>query len=211
VTNSNDTNTVTKWTISNTSATSGTLSASAVNSANKTTWMVLGDSCIYASRWLCAMWGGNVYNTTTGLYDNSYMKSDMVQLAHHGNIGCEIAIYKTIQATVVWFPHNAGNYNNYTQDSDSIWTDTVDRFACNSSGNGLKTVKYVIVSGIANTNFTTYTDTVTINFNSDGLYLPSSNPGRGIKYNKSTGQVTRTTLGYNSTSNRVYNSPIIKK
>ena len=201
ITNSNDTNTVTKWTI---------------RSANKdTTWTMLGDSCIYQSRWLCAMWGGR-YNTSTKLYDNSYLKADMLQLAHHGNIGCEIALYKSIQPEIVFFPHQSGSYNSYTQDSGTNWADVVDRFVINE----LSTVKYIVVSGMNSTS-SSYTDSVTISFTADGISLPSSNPAWGIKYNKSTGAVTTANISYNSLSwtdtlqgrKSTYckNSPVIKK
>ena len=115
ITNSNDTNTVTKLTLS--------------NSTKDVTWTVLGDSCIYQSRWLCAMWGGT-YNSSTGLYDNSYLKADMVQLAHHGNIGSEIAIYKTIQPVAVWFPNIASEYNRYTTNGTATWPFNVDYYVC---------------------------------------------------------------------------------
>ena len=201
ITNSNDTNTVTKWTI---------------RSANKDTiWTMLGDSCIYQSRWLCAMWGGR-YNTSTKLYDNSYLKADMLQLAHHGNIGCEIALYKSIQPEIVFFPHQSGSYNSYTQDSGTNWADVVDRFVINE----LSTVKYIVVSGMNSTS-SSYTDSVTVSFTADGISFPSSNPAWGIKYNKSTGAVTTANISYNSLSwtdtlqgrKSTYckNSPVIKK
>ena len=226
ITNSNDTNSVTKWTISSTATTASAtspvqISASTVASSNNTTWMLLGDSCLYASRWLCAMWGGTSYNSTTNLYDGGYLKSDMVQLAHHGNIGCEIALYKTVQAEVVWFPHHAGAYNGYTQDSDQNWADVVDRYACNSTSSGLQTVKYIIVAGISGSS---YTDSITISFNENGIYFPTSgNPAWGIKYNTTDGTYTTANIAYNtkksgyntSTWQRydityVNNSPVIK-
>ncbi|MBE6630084.1 MAG: MBL fold metallo-hydrolase [Ruminococcaceae bacterium] len=194
INNSNDTNTVTKWTIS---------------SANKdTTWMMLGDSCIYQSRWLCAMWGGS-YNTSTKLYDGSYMQTDMVQLAHHGNIGCEVALYKSIQPTVVFFPHNHSSYNSYTQNGTNTWQRHVDSYVINS----MSSVKYIVVAGMNSTS-TSYTDSITISFNANGIYFPSSgNPAWGIKYNKTTGAVTVANIAYNSSyyGTRVSGSPVIKK
>ena len=218
ITNSNDTNTVTKWTIASTDAASGTISASTVtNDKSKTTWTMLGDSCIYASRWLCAMWGGN-YNSSTQLYDNGYMAADMVQLAHHGNIGCEIALYKTVQPTVVFFPHNSNSYNDYTQNGTDTWQRTVDSYVVKN----LESVKYIVVNGvnISTADNPKYTDSITISFNASGINFPSSNPAWGIKYDKSTGAVTTENIGYNSISwlesfvrHQTYckNSPIIKK
>ncbi len=213
ITNSNDTNTVTKWTISSTTAEANTsVTPSTLKTANATTWTVLGDSCIYASRWLCAMWGGT-YNASTDLYDNAYMAADMVQLAHHGNIGCEVALYKTVKAEVVWFAHNAGSYNSYTQNGKGNWTRHVDNTAIN-----LSTVKYIVVAGIAGTS---YTDSVTISFNENGIYFPTSgNPAWGIKCTKSNGTitaVTRVDIPYNTPkyswydSTYVSSSPVVKK
>jgi hypothetical protein len=213
ITNSNDTNTVTKWTIRSTTAAANTsVTPSMLNTAGDTTWTVLGDSCIYASRWLCAMWGGT-YNASTDLYDNAYMAADMVQLAHHGNIGCEVALYKTVKAEVVWFAHNAGAYNDYTQNGKGNWTRHVDNTAIH-----LSTVKYIVVAGIAGDS---YTDTVTISFNENGIYFPASgSPAWGIRCTKSNGTVTAVTrvdLAYNTKKysshniTRVNNSPVIKK
>lgn len=216
ITNSNDTNTVTKWTISSTAnETNSLVTSSTVSASKKTTWTMLGDSCIYASRWLCAMWGGNTYNTSTGLYDNAYMAADMVQLAHHGNIGCEIALYKTVQAKVVWFAHNSGAYNSYTQDSDRSWTDTVDRYAVREC----PTVQYIVVAGLESG--TNVTNSVTISFNQNGIDFPTSgNPAWGVKCTFSG--TTLTNVNYNvsipyntpnSRDNITYcrTSPVIKK
>ena len=219
ITNSNDTNTVTKWTISSTDATSGSIAPSTISSdKSKTTWTLLGDSCIYASRWLCAMWGGKTYNASTDHYDGGYIKSDMVQLAHHGNIGCEVALYKTIQASIVWFPHNAGAYNSYTQNGNNGWTGTVDNYGVNNSD-----VKYVVVAGSwlsnsANGYGAKSTDSITVDFNANGIYFPASgNPAWGIKYNKSNSTYTILDIAYNTKQSnshnitRVYSSPVIKK
>ena len=214
ITNSNDTNTVTKWTISSTEATSGSITPTTIrNDLSKTTWTLLGDSCIYASRWMCAMWGGT-YNASTDLYDGGYIAANMVQLAHHGNIGCEIALYKTIQAEVVWFPHNASSYNSYTQNGNNGWTGTVDNYAVNLC----PTVKYVVVEGSWLTDRGYNTDSITIDFNSDGIYFPASgNVAWGIVYNKGDGSYTTRQIPYNTKQynhhniTRVYTSPIIKK
>lgn len=217
ITNSNDTNTVTKWTIASSDAESGSISADTVKAdTTTTTWTVLGDSCIYASRWLCAMWGGN-YNSSSKLFDGGYLSSYMVQLAHHGNIGSEIALYKTVQPTVVFFPHYSSSYNSYTQNGTTSWARTVDSYVIND----LSTVKYIIVAGIVGTS---YTDSITISFNKDGIYFPDRpsffnwNPGDpawGIKYDKTTKTVTNAnvSIAYNTESygTKVNKSPVIKK
>ena len=58
---------------------------------NPTTIVWLGDANALQSRYLCTMFG-------------DYLESDMVQLAHHGNTGCEKDIYTLINAKVLWFP-----------------------------------------------------------------------------------------------------------
>ena len=191
ISNSNDTNTVTKLTI---------------RSANKdTTWMMLGDSCIYQSRWLCAMWGGSSYDSATGLYKNSYLASDMVQLAHHGNIGCEIAIYKTIQAKVLWFPHNSSAYNSYVHGGSTHWRSLVDKYVAKK----LPTIKYIFVSGWYNnsTSYTDYHDSITLQFNPNG---PDYNDIWGVNCRKST-TPTVSAIEFNSGTGKVVDSPVIKK
>ncbi len=189
--NSNDTNTVTKLTI---------------RSENKdTTWMMLGDSCIYQSRWMCAMWGGDSYNPSTGLYDNSYLTSDMVQLAHHGNIGCEIALYRTIQGEVLWFPHNSNAFNSYVYGGSSHWRAQVDTYVART----LKTIKYIFVSGWYNSSksFKEYHDSITLEFTADG---PNYNDIWGVNYRQTNSSVV-SKIPFNSGTGRVVDSPVIKK
>ncbi len=187
----NDTNTITKLTI---------------RSDNKdTTWMVLGDACLYQSRWLCAMWGGDTYNTSTGLYENSYLTSNMVQLAHHGNIGCEIALYRTIQGEVLWFPHNSSAYNSYVHGGSTHWRAQVDKYVAKT----LKTMKYIFVSGWYNDSksFKEYHDSITLQFNADG---PDFNDIWGVNYRK-TNKAVVSSIPFNSGTGKIVDSPIIKK
>ena len=88
--NSNDTNTVTRFKIHNQDALNGV-----------TTEMIyLGDSWRHSSRILCEMYG-------------SYLETEIVQLAHHGNIGCERILYKTINAKAVYFSHDGDSFQSY--------------------------------------------------------------------------------------------------
>ena len=80
----NDTNTVLRFTLTN---------ASAPN-ATPVTQIWTGDANRWQSRWMCAMWG-------------DYLKADMVSIAHHGNLGCEIEFYDLVAPTAVWWPHHA--------------------------------------------------------------------------------------------------------
>ena len=86
VVNSNDTNTVTRFHI-----TSG---------ENSTSIMFLGDSWRFSSRLLCAMYG-------------SYLKSDISQIAHHGNIGSEKELYDAIAPTGVLFNNTLPMFKDY--------------------------------------------------------------------------------------------------
>ena len=210
ITTANDTGTVTKWTITSTSAELGSVTADDIAASKHTTWMMLGDACIYQSRWLCAMWGGR-YNTDTALYDGGYLKADMVQLAHHGDMGCEIALYKTIQPAIVWFPNDADSYNAYTQDSSDTWACYVDTYVVKK----LPSVKYIVISGMYATKST---DSITVGFDPNGIYFPAdSAPAWGIKYDANTNTYTTQKISYNSKQyawhsiTRAYSSPVIKK
>ena len=95
----------------------------------------LGDANNQQSRYLCAMYG-------------KYLESEMVQLAHHGNIGCESDLYDTIKAEAVWFPHNLDGYRSYLYDGaekSSSWVVRTDWKIVN----GNPYTKYVYVSGTA--------------------------------------------------------------
>ncbi|MBE6629564.1 MAG: hypothetical protein E7624_01780 [Ruminococcaceae bacterium] len=64
------------------------------------TMLWLGDANARQSRFMCAMYG-------------NYLKSDMVQVAHHGNTGCETDLYSTVNAPVVFFPNRLESYQMY--------------------------------------------------------------------------------------------------
>ena len=65
------------------------------------TMMWLGDANRDQSRLMCAMYG-------------DYIKSDLVQVAHHGGPGCENDLYNTVNAAVVMFPNTLERYQTYT-------------------------------------------------------------------------------------------------
>ena len=78
---SNDTCTVFRFSIKNTQA--PTLAP--------TTIIFTGDANRFQSRFMCATFG-------------DYLQSDMVQVAHHGAVGCETNFYDTVAPTVLWWP-----------------------------------------------------------------------------------------------------------
>ena len=126
----NDTNTVVRMTVGH-----KTVAAS-------TTWLFLGDSCIYQSRYLCVMYG-------------DYLQSDIVQMAHHGNIGCEIALYETVSPTVLFFSHRLSSYYSYTRDYSNVknyqfrvskWPYNVDYHVAHK----IESLKYIYTGGHTN-------------------------------------------------------------
>lgn len=132
--NQNDTCTVLRFSMQATR--SGIDENGAVTNVGEPYVMIwLGDANNQQSRYMCAMYG-------------EYLESDMVQLAHHGNIGCESDLYDTIKAEAVWFPHNLTGYRSYLYDGaekSGSWVVRTDWKIVN----GNPYTKYVYVSGTA--------------------------------------------------------------
>lgn len=97
--------------------------------AKSVTSIWTGDAFIYGSRFASAMYGKS-------------LQSDMVQVAHHGNVGCESHFYRNIRPTAIWFPHVYESYRSYTQGGVSAWQYKVDYDLVYDIG----TVKYAYVS-----------------------------------------------------------------
>lgn len=118
----NDTNTVLRFSLSNKDA----------PNAAPVTQMWTGDANRWQSRWMCATYG-------------NYLKSDMVSVAHHGNLGCEIEFYDLVAPTAVWWPHNATAVKNYlTGNKDTQrWCFEVDQHLVFN----VPSVKYVYAAG----------------------------------------------------------------
>ena len=136
----------------------------------KTEWLLLGDACVNQGRYICAMYG-------------DYLQSEMVQLAHHGSVGCERAIYKLAAPTVVWYPHNSNGFNKYHTPNNNVYPNNVTNYIMSS----LDSVKYVYVSGINNL---TSTSALSLDINSDGtLNYDVYNPITGEKYTYQTSGV----------------------
>ena len=125
----NDTCTILRLSINTTDAQKGSVT-SAASAVNTTTAVFLADAQRYQSRYLCAMYG-------------SYLSSDIVQLAHHGNNGCEIPLYDAIQASVVLWPECNTHVPMYMnpQNLQKGFHYEVDQHVVNMS-----TVKYIIAS-----------------------------------------------------------------
>ena len=73
------------------------------------TVMWLGDGQDLVSNTLCFRYGG-------------YLKSDIVQVAHHGGWGCSIAVYALVEAETVLWPNNTrSSYENMLKSSYSYY------------------------------------------------------------------------------------------
>ena len=120
-----------------------------------------------------------------------YLKSDMVEFAHHGNIGCEIALYKLAAPTVIWYPNNATGFNNYYNPSNTAWPQNVTNYIMTS----LDSLQYLYISGIDNV---ASTNALSLQFKSDGtLDFDVFNPLTGEKFTYQTSGVSmKTTPAY---------------
>ena len=134
--NTNDTNTILRFHIQTSSVTSGSVTSLPGNAVRV---LFLGDSWRPASRYLCAMYG-------------SYLKSDISQLAHHGNIGCEQELYQTISPRAVLFNHDKSSLISYVWGSttssnpETKHAYAVDKYVVNRAtmnGKKLLSVQYV--------------------------------------------------------------------
>ncbi len=117
----NDTNTVLRFTMTNKD-----------NPSEVVTQMWTGDANRRQSRVMCAMYG-------------EYLKSDMVSIAHHGNVGLEIDFYDMVQPETVWWPHSAKAAHNYMnrEKLNNGWQFQVDQHIAYE----MPSVKYIYISG----------------------------------------------------------------
>ncbi len=124
----NDTSCIVRFTMrAHTADEQGNAVSNAEAKAVTSVWT--GDAFIYGSRFTSAMYG-------------DYMKSDMVQVAHHGNIGCESPFYNFVAPTIVWFPHVYNSFWGYTRGTSNAWQYKVDY----NLVYGIGSVRYVYVS-----------------------------------------------------------------
>ena len=128
--NQNDTSTVLRFTTQATA--DGIKNGVSTDLGEPYTMIWLGDANNQQSRHLCAMYG-------------DYLESDMVQVAHHGNIGCETDLYDSIKASVIWFPNSFGSFRSYVSfaNKNSSWVYATDYRLIHEN----PWTKYVFVSG----------------------------------------------------------------
>lgn len=120
-------------------------------------FLSLGDSMVYTSRFLCAMYG-------------EYLECDALTLAHHGNIGSEIAIYKIAAPTAIFYPHHNGGYNQYIDETKkNEWPYSVSNYVVRE----LESLRYMYVAGVIGAE---NSETITLpcaadgTFNYEGIY-----------------------------------------
>lgn len=124
---SNDTNTVTRFTMHNTNEAGERV-------GEPTTIVWLGDANALQSRHMSAMFG-------------DYLESDMVQMAHHGNTGCEKDLYTLVNAKVLWFPVDYWRVVLFTEDPRYATLCDINLHALT-----LPRMQYVFASGNENEN-----------------------------------------------------------
>lgn len=163
----NDTNTVLRFFIGN------------QDSDTVTTVLWPGDSGLYQSRFLCAMYG-------------DYLESDILQVAHHGNIGCEIAFYETVKARTLLWPNKASTYNSYVKYSNRTkqWPYCIDYHLTHN----IEELQYIMLSALYD---------FTLPFTVDG-------PNYDAIYDLDTGNVLSQQLS-TGTDVSISTTPIVKR
>lgn len=160
----NESTTVTRLSIKSTDVAKGT-ATSAAAAKNTTTALFLGDANPGQSRYMCAMYG-------------SYLKSDIVQLAHHGNTGCEKELYAAVRPTTVLWPHENTIVAQWKDPANVSQGDhiKVDVFVCHE----LDSVRYIFSSD------TRYAVTFKLTANGPDYAVYDINTGNKITFNKNT-------------------------
>ncbi len=110
-----------------------------ISQDSETSVLWLGDAMDISSKWLRATWG-------------EYLQSDMVQIAHHGSKGCELALYQLIAPTCALWPNSVKNFNDRYHNPKSTDWRRVGYGICYE----IPTLKYIIMCDVYN-----YTVTIT--------------------------------------------------
>jgi len=98
------------------------------------------------------------------------LKSDMVQVAHHGGNGCEWDLYELIDPTVVWWPHALSQYKVMVKKNGS----TYQKVDYNISFS-LPNAQCILLSDMCN-----YNMTITANGANYSPYDATANP-KGVR------------------------------
>ena len=125
----NNTSTVFRMTLNHTNG------SGQISSESPTTMLWLGDAQDDASKWMRATYG-------------EYLKSDMVQVAHHNYDGCEWKLYQLVSPELVWWPINRLRYNGANGNTchDASAKAGTTKHVNYSISYRLASVKYIILS-----------------------------------------------------------------
>ena len=140
----NDSSTVIRMTIHNTN------SGKIIPGSKSVSFVWLGDAQGATCEYLRNMYG-------------SYLKSDMVQAAHHIGSGSDLQLYQLIAPTSVWFPTDLDSFKNSINRSS-----TMIYKICNQ----VSTLQYVFVSDVCN-----YTVSITESGANYAVYSTSNTAG----------------------------------
>ena len=82
-------------------------------STKVTSMLWLGDVQNRPSSWMRAQWG-------------NYLKSDMVQVSHHGAMGCEFSFYQLTAPDILWWPTYRSSFQNCINPSKGGYYESVN-------------------------------------------------------------------------------------
>lgn len=119
-----------------------------------------------------ALWLGDLYQNGSkclrAMY-GSYLKSDMVQLAHHGFQGCELALYRLVAPTCIWWPSSEQFFRETTNPNSGYWAYNIHAAVATD----IDSVRYIIIQDGYNTTVTITKDGADYRLRSEsetGLY-----------------------------------------
>ena len=118
---------------------------------NGTSMLWLGDLQFKGSKCLRAMYG-------------DYLKTDMIQVAHHGGNGSEWELYKLADPTIIWWPHSRSVYEYMTSNIGTNVNKKIDYKIITE----LKKAKWLILSDGYNTTMTITKDGPDTSFTNAG-------------------------------------------
>ncbi|MBQ9802774.1 MAG: MBL fold metallo-hydrolase [Clostridia bacterium] len=117
----------------------------------------------------------------------SYLKSDQVQIAHHGGTGCELELYQLVKPECVWYPHKVEAYNDVMEKGKTSQKGSSAYISYHTVT--MSSVKYIIISDFYNVAMT-----VEASGANYGLYDAATNP-KGLKNASDTWGSRKITYG----------------
>ena len=100
-----------------------------------------------------AMWTGDLYDRGSknlrAMY-GEYLQSDMLQISHHGYIGCEFELYALVAPTCVWWPTDRNTFARQVSGQFSSGPNVVNYRVYTE----IESIKYIILGDGFNTTMT---------------------------------------------------------